>query len=87
MFCNNRVYFLGYCVKLINKEFTWIHLVRRKSRKPSTPVSIEVSHRAFKNALVKWFDRTGSDDWVMEASLVQCDVSNCPTRVRGFLLI
>lgn len=70
-------------MKLINKEFPWIHVVRGKPRKPSTQGSIEVSHRAFKTALCKWLDRTGSDDWIMGASIVQCEVNNCPMRVRG----
>ena len=57
--------------------------MKGKPRKPSTQGSIEVSHRAFKTALVKWLDRTGSDDWIMGASIVQCEVNNCPMRVRG----
>ncbi len=56
--------------------------MRGKPRKPSTQGSIKVSHRAFKNALVKWVDRTGSDDWIMGASIVQCEVNKCIMWVR-----
>ncbi len=57
--------------------------MKGKPRKPSTQGSFKVGHRAFKNALAKWLDRTGSDDRIMDASIVQCEVNNCPMRVRG----
>ncbi len=57
--------------------------MKGKPRKPSTQGSIGVSHRAFKTALVKWLDRTGLDDWIMGTSIAQCEVNNCPMRVRG----
>jgi len=54
--------FLGYCVDLINKEFPHIHVVKGKPRKPSTQGSVEVSHKAFKEALTVLCDETGSQD-------------------------
>jgi hypothetical protein len=51
------VQFLGYCVKMINKESPWVHIVKGKLQKPTTQGSLEVSHKAFKNALVKWLDK------------------------------
>ena len=75
--------FLGYCVKLINTEFPWMHVVKGRPRKPSTQGSIEVSHKAFKAALVKWLDKKGTPDWVLGARIVQCEVNNCPMRSRG----
>ncbi len=56
--------FLGHCVKLINKEFPHIHVVKGKARKLTTQGSIEVSHKAFKEALVTCCNNTGSNDWV-----------------------
>jgi hypothetical protein len=44
---------------------------------------MEVSHRAFKLALVKWLDSTGSEKWINGAHDVQCQVHNCPMKVRG----
>ena len=75
--------FLGCCVKLINTEFPWMHVVKGRPRKPSTQGSIEVSHKAFKAALVKWLDKKGTPDWVLGARIVQCEVNNCPMRSRG----
>ena len=70
-------------MKLVNEEFPWMHIVKGKARKPSTQGSIEVSHRAFKAALVKWLDKKGSPDWVLGAHIVQCEVNHCPMRSRG----
>jgi hypothetical protein len=56
--------FLGYCVDLINKEFPHIHVVKGKPRKPTTQGSVEVSYKAFKEALTVWCNETGSQDWV-----------------------
>jgi hypothetical protein len=44
--------------------------------------SIEVSHKAFKAALVKWLDKKTTDNWILGASTVQCEVNNCPIRAR-----
>ncbi len=41
----------------MNEVFPWMHIVRGRARKPSTQGSIEVSHKAFKAALVKWLDQ------------------------------
>jgi hypothetical protein len=75
--------FLGYCVDLINKEFPHIHVVKGKPRKPSTQGSIEVSHKAFKEALTVWCDETGSQDWVYGSYIVQNKVNQRPMRSRG----
>jgi hypothetical protein len=75
--------FLGYCVSLINTEFPWMHVVKGKPRKPSTQGSVEVSHRAFKDALVKWLDKKQEYNWLLGAYIVQCEVNNCPMRARG----
>ena len=58
------VQFLGYCVDLMNEVFPWMHIVRGRARKPSTQGSIEVSHKAFKAALVKWLDQKQFDNWI-----------------------
>jgi hypothetical protein len=48
---------------------------------------VEVSHKAFKNALVKWLDKekrvnpddpTAGQDWI-----VQCEINNAPIKVRN----
>jgi hypothetical protein len=75
--------FLGYCVKLISTEFPWMHVVKGRPRKPLTRGSIEVSHKAFKVALVKWLDKKGTPDWVLGARIVQCEVNNCPMHSQG----
>jgi hypothetical protein len=72
--------FLGYCVDLMNQEFPWMHVVCRRPRKPSTQGSIEVSHRAFKAALVKWLDKKNMANWIICASVVQCEVNRYPMR-------
>jgi hypothetical protein len=75
--------FLGYCVDLINKEFPHIHVVKGKPRKPTTQGSVEVSHKAFKEALAVWCNETGSQDWVYGSYIVQNKVNQCPMRSRG----
>lgn len=88
----SRHQFLGYCVSLINKEFPWVHIVKGKPRKPSTQGSVEVSHKAFKSALVKWLDkekrenpmdRNAGQDWIVGASVVQCEINNSPMKARN----
>ncbi len=69
---DNGSKFLGYCVDLINKTFPWMHIVRRKPRKPSTQGSVEVSHRAFKAALVKWLEKEAQQ--IGSLALVWCNV-------------
>ncbi len=89
MFCNliisfhNHLQFLGHCVELINKEFPHIHVVKGKARKLTTQGSIEVSHKAFKEALVTWCNNTGSNDWVYGSYIVQNEVNHRPMRTRG----
>jgi len=80
---DNGSEFLGYCVDLINETFPWMHIVRGKPRKPSTQGSVEVSHRAFKAALVKWLDKRSTANWVVGASVVQCEVNHYPMRSRS----
>jgi hypothetical protein len=75
--------FLGYCVDLINKEFPHIHVVKGKPRKPTTQGSVEVSHKAFKEALTVWCNETGSQDWVYGSYIVQNKVNQRPMRSRG----
>ena len=75
--------FLGYCVQLINQEFPHIHVVKGKARKPTTQGSVEVSHKAFKEALVTWCNKTGNPDWVYGAYIVQNQVNHRPMRNRG----
>jgi hypothetical protein len=75
--------FLGYCVDLINKEFPHIHVVKGKPRKPTTQGSVEVSHKAFKEALTVWCNETGSQDWVYGSYIVQNKVNQHPMRSRG----
>jgi hypothetical protein len=69
-----------------------VHIVKGKPRKPSTQGSVEVSHKAFKIALVKWLDKEKREnpldpkagkDWIIGASVVQCDINNGPINVRN----
>jgi hypothetical protein len=78
--------FLGHCVELINKEFPHIHVIKGKAQKPTTQGSIEVSHKAFKEALVTWCNTTGSNDWVYGCFIVQNEVNHQPMRTRGNIL-
>jgi hypothetical protein len=77
---DNGLEFLGYCVDLINETFPWMHIVHGKPRKPSMQGSVEVSHRAFKAALVKWLDKENTANWVIGASVVQCEVNHYHMR-------
>ncbi len=79
---------------MINKEFPWIHIVKGKPRKPSTQGSVEVSHNAFKKALVKWLDkekrenptdRSAGQDWILGATVVQCEINNAPIKVHNHM--
>jgi hypothetical protein len=70
-------------VELINKEFPHIHVVKGKARKLTTQGSIEVSHKAFKEALVTWCNNTRSNDWVYGSYIVQNEVNHWPMRTRG----
>jgi len=79
---DNGSEFFGYC-DLINETFPWMHIVRGKPRKPSTQGSVEVSHRVFKAALVKGLDKENTDNWVIGASVIQCEVNHYPMRSRS----
>jgi hypothetical protein len=70
-------------VDLTNKEFPHIHVVKGKPRKPTTQGSVEVSHKAFKEALTVWCNETGSQDWVYGSYMVQNKVNQQPMRSRG----
>jgi hypothetical protein len=63
---------------LIKKEFPHIHVVKGKARKLSTQGSVEVSHKAFKEALVTWYNRTQSYDWVYGEYIVHNKVNQRP---------
>jgi hypothetical protein len=78
--------FLGYCVKLINTEFPWMHVVKGRPKKPSMQGSIKVSWKAFKVALVKWLDKKGTPDWVLGARILQYKVNNCLMHSQGNIL-
>ncbi len=69
-----------------------MHIVKGKLRKPSTQGSVEVSHKAFQKALVKWLDKekrenpedpNAGQDWIVGASIVQYEINNAPIRVRN----
>jgi hypothetical protein len=62
----------------MNEVFPWMQIVQGRARKPSTQGSIEVSHKAFKAALVKWLDQGRSDNWIKGAQIVQCEVNHYP---------
>jgi len=57
--------------------------VKGKPRKPTTQGSVEVLHKAFKEALTVWCNETGSQDWVYGSYIVQNKVIQCPMRSRG----
>jgi len=63
-------------VDFINKEFPHIHVVKGKLRKPTTQGSVEVSHKAFKEALTVWCNETGSQDWVYGSYIVGQSATN-----------
>lgn len=71
---------------MIIKEFPHNYVVKGKVRKPSIQGSVEVSHKAFKEALVAWCNKTMSDDWVYGAYIVQNEVNQRPMRNRGNIL-
>jgi len=58
-------------------------VVKGKPRKPTTQGSVEVSHKAFKEALTVWCSETGSQDWVYGSYIVQNKVNQHPMRSRG----
>ncbi len=58
-------------------------MVKGKARKPTTQGSKEVSHKAFKEALVTWCNNTGSNDWVYGCFIVQNEVNHQPMRTHG----
>jgi hypothetical protein len=70
-------------VDLINKEFPHIHVVKGKPRKPTTQGSVEVSHKAFKEALTVWCNEIGPQDWVYSSYIVQNKVNQCSMSSRG----
>jgi len=70
-------------VDLINKEFPHIYVVKGKPRKPTTQGSVEVSHKAFKEALTVWCNKTGSQDRVYGSYIVQNKVNQHPMRSRA----
>jgi hypothetical protein len=65
---------------LINKEFPHIHVVKGKARKPTTQGSVEVSQKAFMEALVTWRNNSQSNDWVYNSYIVQNEVNQWPMR-------
>jgi hypothetical protein len=69
----------------MNEVFPWMQIVQGRARKPSTQGSIEVSHKAFKAALVKWLDQKQSNNWIKGAQIVQCEVNHYPMRSRSGL--
>jgi hypothetical protein len=69
----------------MNEVFPWMQIVQGRARKPSTQGSIEVSHKAFKTALVKWLDQNRSDNWIKRAQIVQCEVNHYPMRSHSGL--
>jgi hypothetical protein len=77
--------FLGYCVDLMNEVFPWMHIVQGRARKPSTQGLIEVCHKVFKAALVKWLDQKRSDNWIKGTQILQCEVNHYPMRSRSGL--
>jgi len=58
-------------------------VVKGKPRKPTTQGSVEVSHKAFKEALTVWCNETGSQDWVYGSYIVQNKVNQHPMRSQG----
>jgi hypothetical protein len=58
-------------------------VVKGKPRKPTTQGSVEVSHKAFKEALAVWCNQTGSQDWAYGSYIVQNKVNQHPMRSRG----
>ena len=51
---DNGAAFLGTCIKLINKHFPKVHVVKGRSQHPQSQGGIECGNTSFKEALEKW---------------------------------
>jgi len=54
--------FLGDCIKLINKTFPGVHVVKGRARQPWSQGGVECGNVIFKEALQKWMPMNG-EDW------------------------
>jgi hypothetical protein len=80
---DNGSEFLGDCIGIIKKYYPNIHIVKGRPRHPQSQGKIERGHAAFKNALQKWMQRTGEENWVVGCYIVNAEMNQVGQYNRG----
>jgi hypothetical protein len=71
---------LGDCVKMLNDNFPWIHIVKGRPRHSQSQGSIEWSHAPYKQALAQAMTDANTSNWLAYIYVVQCAINNCPVQ-------
>jgi len=70
--------FLGQCIAYLKQYFKTVHIVKGRTRKPSTQGSVERGNAPFKIALEKWIQEHPNDSW----SIIGAWVVNMSLNLR-----
>jgi hypothetical protein len=70
--------FLGPYIETINRNLPWIHIVKGRAWHPQSQGSVECSHKAFQDSLMKWIAMNG-DNRLVGMHIVQCELNKCPS--------
>jgi len=70
------------CIKLINKHFPDVHVVKGRSWHPQSQGGIEHGNAPFKEALQKWM-QANNNNWPLGIYYVNVGMNQCPSCVKG----
>ena len=79
---DNGAEFLGTCIKLINKHFPEVHVVKGRSHHPQSQGGIEHGNAPFKEALQKWM-QTNNYNGPLGIYYMNAGMNQCLSHVKG----
>ena len=79
---DNGAEFLGTCIKLINKHFPDVHVVKGRSWHPQSQGGIEHDSALFKEALQKWM-QTNNYNGPLGIYYMNAGMNQCLSHVKG----
>ncbi len=75
--------FLGECVRMVQKHFNTIKIVKGRARKPLTQGSVERGNKTFKQSLFEWIEQNKSESWAeVGAYIVNAHVNQRPSQSK-----
>jgi hypothetical protein len=67
----------------MKKRYSYISIVKGRPRHPQSQGYVGHGNAPIKEALSRWMEENGTDDWTMSAYIVNNKIKECATEARG----